>query len=160
MLLSNSIKFLKTFEDFTNVMIFSWLKKYVNMINMINMNKIWLVKMFSWCCDFIPIFIYLVSAFQSLSINGLKISFPWLWNTQYSDVMMSAMASQITGVSNVCLTLHSNKTSKLRWSVDSPHKGSVTWKIFPFDDVFMYDLAIWLAITHRVKETYTPQGRN
>ena len=41
----------------------------------------------------------------------------------------------------------SKKTSKLRitdlcrgihwWPVDSPHKGSVMWKMFPFDDVIM-----------------------
>ena len=43
----------------------------------------------------------------------------------------------------------SKKTSKLcvtglcegihRWSVNSQHKGPVTWKLFPFDDVIMKD---------------------
>ena len=36
----------------------------------------------------------------------------------------------------------SKKTSKLhvtvRWPVNSPHKGPVTWKMFPFDDAIMY----------------------
>ena len=68
-----------------------------------------------------------------------------------SDVIMSAMASQLTSVSVVCLTVCSctdqRNISKLRalafvrgihrWSLDSPHKGPVTRKMFPFDDVIM-----------------------
>ena len=45
---------------------------------------------------------------------------------------------------NLLFRLRSNKTSKLRvtglcvgWPVNSPHKGPVTRKIFPFDDVIM-----------------------
>ena len=47
----------------------------------------------------------------------------------------------------------SKKTSKLRvtglcegWPVNSPHKGPVTWKMFPFDDVIMFwtkETKIW-----------------
>ena len=44
----------------------------------------------------------------------------------YSDVIMSAMASQITGV--LVRGIH------LR-PVYSPHKGPLTLKMFPFDDV-------------------------
>ena len=66
----------------------------------------------------------------------------------YSDVKMSAMASQITAVPTNCLLRRrSKKTSKLRVtafvrgihrsSVDSHHKGPVTRKTFPFDDVIM-----------------------
>ena len=57
---------------------------------------------------------------------------------------MSAMASQITSVSIVYQTICSGadeKTSKLRvpglCDRNSPHKGSVTRKMFPFDDAFM-----------------------
>ena len=65
---------------------------------------------------------------------------------------MSAMASQITGVSIVCATVfysgpdqRKHQSSALlafemwiHWRpVDSPHKGPVTRKIFPFDDVIM-----------------------
>ena len=39
----------------------------------------------------------------------------------YSDVIMSAIASEITSVAIVCAT----------------HKGPVTRKMFPFDDVIM-----------------------
>ena len=67
----------------------------------------------------------------------------------YSDAIISAIASQITGVSIVCSTVHSGAHQRKhqssaslafvrgihRWPVDSPHKGPVTRKIFPFDDV-------------------------
>ena len=69
----------------------------------------------------------------------------------YNDVIMSMMASQITGVSIVCLTVctgayqrkHQSSASLTfvrgihRWLVDSPHKGPVTRKMFPFDDVII-----------------------
>ena len=69
----------------------------------------------------------------------------------YNDVIKSAMASQITGVSNVYLTVCSDadqrkhkSTASLafvrginRWPVNSPHKGPVTRKMFPLDDVIM-----------------------
>ena len=68
-----------------------------------------------------------------------------------SDVIMGAMVSQITGVLIVCSTVcsgvdkrkHQSSASLAfvrginRWPVDSPHKGPVTWKMFPFDDVIM-----------------------
>ena len=69
----------------------------------------------------------------------------------YSDVIMSTMASQITGVSIVSSTVvsgadqrkHQSSASLAfvwgihRWPVNSPHKGPVTRKMFPFDDVIM-----------------------
>ena len=68
---------------------------------------------------------------------------------------MSAMASEITGVSIVCSTICSgadqNKKNKLpslavvrvnhRRAVDSPHERPVTRKIFPFDDVIIEGMA-------------------
>ena len=68
-----------------------------------------------------------------------------------SDVIMSAIASQITSVEIVCLTVcsaadqrkHQSSASLVcvrgihRSPVDSPRKGSVTRKIYPFDDVIM-----------------------
>ena len=68
-----------------------------------------------------------------------------------SEVIMSAMASQITGVLIVCLNVcsvadrrkHQSSMSLAfvrgihRWQVNSPHKGPVTRKMFPFDDVIM-----------------------
>ena len=88
-----------------------------------------------------------------LRVVNLRIGRAWNATdfAYYSDVMMSAMASQITSVSIVCLTVCSGGdqrknqcTTSLasvrgihRWPVDSPHKGPVTRKSFPFDDVII-----------------------
>ena len=76
-----------------------------------------------------------------------------LWQfVDYSDVIMSAMASQITSVSivysTVCSGLDQRKCQSSaslaivgrnhRWPVNSPHKGPVTRKMFPFVDVIKY----------------------
>ena len=72
-------------------------------------------------------------------------------DNHYSDVIMSPMAFQITGVSIVCSTVcsgadqrkHQSSASLTfvrgihRWPMDSSHKGPVTRKMFPFDDVIM-----------------------
>ena len=69
----------------------------------------------------------------------------------YSNFIMSAMASQITGVSIVYSTVCSGADQRKhqrsatpafvsgihRWLVNLPHKGPVTRKIFPFDYVIM-----------------------
>ena len=69
--------------------------------------------------------------------------------TYYSDVIRSAMASQFTGVSSVYSTICSGADQRKYQSaaslafvrgihqgpVNSPHKGPVTRKMFPFDDV-------------------------
>ena len=71
--------------------------------------------------------------------------------TRYTDVIMTTIASQITSLTIVYSTVYSDadqrKTSKLRVTglcvgnspgpVNSPHKGPVTRKMFPFDDVIM-----------------------
>ena len=68
-----------------------------------------------------------------------------------SAVIINAMASQISGVSIVCSNVcpgadqrkHQSSASLAflrgnhRWPVDYPHKGPITWKRFPFDDVIM-----------------------
>ena len=69
----------------------------------------------------------------------------------YNDVMISAMAPEITSFPIVYLTAYSGSDQRKhqssvslgfvwginRWPVNSPHKGLVTRKIFPFDDVIM-----------------------
>ena len=71
--------------------------------------------------------------------------------SHYSDVIMIAMASQITSLTIVYSTVYSGayqrkyqRSASLafvqgihRWPVNTPHKGPVTRKIFPFDDVIM-----------------------
>ena len=64
----------------------------------------------------------------------------------FSDVIMSPMASQITGVSIIYSTVQRKHQSSAslafvrgihQWPVESPHKGPVTRKIIPFDDVII-----------------------
>ena len=69
----------------------------------------------------------------------------------YSDVIMSMMASPITSLTIVYPTVYSDAIQRKnqssaslafvrgihRWPVNSPHKGPVTRKMFPFDDVIM-----------------------
>ena len=69
----------------------------------------------------------------------------------YDDVIMSAMASQITSLTIVYSAVYSATDERKHQSsaslafvrgthrspVNSPHKGPVTRKMFPFDDVIM-----------------------
>ena len=85
-------------------------------------------------------------AFQAEGVLPLPASV-----SHYSDVIISAMASQIIGVSivysNVCSGAdrrkHQSSASLAfvrgihRGPVNSPHKGPVTRKMFLFDDVIM-----------------------
>ena len=74
----------------------------------------------------------------------------------HNDVIMSAMASQITNVSIVCWKVylgtdkkHQSSVSLVfvkgihRWPVISPHKGPVTRKMFTFDDAIMKEWRLW-----------------
>ena len=79
--------------------------------------------------------------------------------THYNDVLMSAMTSQITSLTIVYSTVYSGTDDRKhqssaslafvreihRWPANSPHKGPVTRKMFPFDDVIMFIgvLGIW-----------------
>ena len=51
---------------------------------------------------------------------------------------MSTMASQITSLTIVYSTSLAFVQGIHRWPVNSLHKGPVTRKMFPFDDVIMY----------------------
>ena len=69
---------------------------------------------------------------------------------------MSAMASQIIGVSNACSNGFSGADKRIHqssaslafdrgihlWPADSPHKGPVTRKMIPIDDVNMVFLEV------------------
>ena len=77
--------------------------------------------------------------------------------SHYIGVIMSAMSSQITGVSIVCSTVCSGADQRKpqspaslafvrgihRWPVNSPHKGPETRKMFPFDDVTMCIIVLY-----------------
>ena len=83
-------------------------------------------------------------------------SYVWLpLRSHYTDVIMRSMASQINGVSivfsTVCLGADQRKHQSSAalafvrgihwWAVNSPHKGPVTRKKVPFDDVIM--ISFW-----------------
>ena len=69
----------------------------------------------------------------------------------YNDVIMTTIASQITSLTVVYSTIYSDADQRKHQSsaplafargihrgpVNSPHKGPVTRKMFPFDDVIM-----------------------
>ena len=73
------------------------------------------------------------------------------WENHYSNVLMSAMASQITNVLIVCSAVCSGADQRKHQSsallafvggihqlpVDSPHKGPVSRKMFPFADAML-----------------------
>ena len=81
----------------------------------------------------------------------------------YGDVIMITMASQITSLTVVYSIVHSDADKRKyqnpaslafvrginRWPVNSPYKGPVTRKMFPFDDVIMQHALI--TIMHRWK---------
>ena len=72
-------------------------------------------------------------------------------DSHYNDVILSMIASQITSLTIVYSTIYSGADQRKHQSsaslpfvqeihrgpVNSPHKGPVTWKMFPFDDVIM-----------------------
>ena len=83
--------------------------------------------------------------------SGLNVLSKLTTMSHYSDVIMGAMASQITSLTIVCSTVYSGADQRKyqgsaslafvrgihRWPVNSPHKWPVTRKMFPFDHVIM-----------------------
>ena len=91
---------------------------------------------------------------DALALTDLQL--PWwrgpVGSHHYNDVIMSVMASCITSPTTVYSTVYSGTDERKhqsseslafvwgihRWPVNSPHKGPVTRKMFPFDDVIMW----------------------
>ena len=89
---------------------------------------------------------------KMIRFDGLQLIHRWwlsvclLWDppnwVHYSDVVMSVMAPQITGL-GADQRKHQSSASlafvrvNQRWPMDSPHKGPVLRKMFPFDGVTM-----------------------
>ena len=85
----------------------------------------------------------------------------------YNDVIMSAKASQITSLTIVYSTVYSGADQRKHQSsvalafvwgihrgpVNSPHKGPVTRKMFPVDDVIMMQPEV-LDIELTINATY------
>ena len=97
--------------------------------------------------------------YQVCSSNALKHICVLNWSLEekkkhgnYNDVIMGAIAFQITSLTTVLSTVYldtdkrkhqSSASLAFVWGihrgpVNSPHKWSVTRKMFPFDDVIMY----------------------
>ena len=89
-------------------------------------------------------------------------------HSHYNDVIMSVKASQITNLTIVYSTVytgadqrkHQSSTSLAfargihRSPVNSPHKGPVTRKMFPFDDVIMtWNTSSWDKYTTRISHS-------
>ena len=102
-------------------------------------------------------------------VTAENVSFYYIYITShiashYSEVIMSAMAPQITSLTIVCTSVYSGADQRKyqssaslafvrgihRRHVNSPHKGSVTRKMFPFDDVIMcsvyYNVDTWSVV--------------
>ena len=95
------------------------------------------------------VFVYL---FESWSLIARATN---IYLIHYSDVIMTAIASQITSLTIVYSSVYSGADQSKHQSsaslvfvrgihrgpVNSPHKWPVTRKMFPFDDVIMIRLA-------------------
>ena len=95
----------------------------------------------------------------------------WLWGTvaakgnHYNDVMMSALASQITSFTVVYSTGYSAANQRKHQSsaslafvreiqrgpVNSPHKWPVTRKMLPFDDVAIDNTVTHTFVVNKIK---------
>ena len=88
----------------------------------------------------------IVSHFQQLNL-----ACKWIVRRHYNDVIMSTMASQIASLTVVYSTVYSGADQRKhqrsaslailrvihRRPVNTPHKGPVARKMFPFGDVIM-----------------------
>ena len=87
----------------------------------------------------------------------------YIGSIHYKDIIMSATASQITGLMIVYSMVYAGLDQRKhqssaslafvrgihRWPVTSPRKGPVTPKMFPFDDVIMLWQVMRVSITTR-----------
>ena len=95
---------------------------------------------------------FMVAHVHTLLIDRISLSAFPDQKFHYRDVIMSAMASQITSFWIVYSTLLSGADQRKhqcsaslafmrgihQWPVNSSHNGPVTWKMFPFDDVITW----------------------
>ena len=104
-----------------------------------------------WCNNYAN-WLWRVTAHTGITLARTQL--PRVSKIHDNDVIMSAMASQITSVTIAYSTVYSGTYQRYhqssaslafvwgihRWTVNSLHKGPVTRKLFPFDDVIM----MWL----------------
>ena len=121
------------------------------------------------------VYVQLVLYWCQLSTNCNHYKqIPTRWLIHYDDIIMSAIASQITSLAIVYSTVYSDVDQRKHQSsaslafvwgihrgpVNSPHKWPVTRKMFPFDDVIMYPcrVRVW-SNTLIIKEVTTSNGQ-
>ena len=113
----------------------------------------------TWYCDCIIVIqgsaLLVLYEGNPPATGGLPSQRASMWE-HYKDVMISAMSFQITSFTIVYSTVYSGADQRKhqssatlafvrgihRWPVNSPHKGPVTRKMFPFDDVIMKHLHV------------------
>ena len=101
----------------------------------------------------------------------MKQSETCYWNetgdSHYRDVIMGTMVSQITSFTIVYSTVYSGADQRkhkssasmdvergIHWSpMNSPHNGTVTRKMFPFDDVIMRKICGQISRVHCICTT-------
>ena len=108
-----------------------------------------------------------------VEMNIMRVPINWACRLpHYNDVIMGAIASQITSLTIVYSTVYSDADQRKHQSsaslafvrgihrgpVNSPHKWPVTRKMFPFDDVIMIhhhgvSVIILLLSTLAIKNT-------
>ena len=105
----------------------------------------------------------------SLCLTQCRLIISGVLCHHYSDVIMTAMATQITILTTVYSTVYSGADQRKhqssaslvfvrgihRWPVNSPHKVPVARKMFPFDDVIMIHLRV--IIKENVYSSYEPR---
>ena len=128
-----------------------------------------LVTTYSW---YIPRIIDMVGTLLSFvvvwyyPVSPISISEETLRNMGkyicYSDIIMGMVAYQITSLMIVYSTVYSDTDQRKdqssaslafvrgshRGPVNSPHKGPVTRKMFPFDDIIMNPLLLYTLWNH------------
>ena len=85
-------------------------------------------------------------------------------HVHYNYVIISTMASEVTSITIVYSIVYSGTEERKhqrsvslafvrwinRWPVNSPHKGPITRKMFPFDDVIMLTNILYCGTLHRI----------
>ena len=109
--------------------------------------------------------LYLYSTGPKIYIQ-FTFTYILLWCGHYGDVIMGAIASQITSLTIVYSTVYSDADQRKHQSsaslafvwgihrgpVNSPHKWPITRKMFPFDDVIMVPVDSRISLYSSRKE--------
>ena len=131
----------------------------------VNSCALWYASICILCYPYLPLIRWQATAYinyGNFNFNNLKFlnvnCEEWILTNLYiicsitvTYFIMSAMESQITSLMIVYSTIYSGADQRKhqssislafvqgihRWPVNSPHKGPVTQKMFPFDDIIM-----------------------